>query len=91
MQAKRLQTLFACTVPTSAIPAVMAEVFCKHLCSLVTFAVLDFLSSAICIYTLLTQVTECQVHQKMYSHVTDFFSYHNIQLACMMHVCLNQI
>ncbi len=42
---------------SSAMPAAIAEVFCKHLCSLVFFASLDFVSSATCIYTLLKQAS----------------------------------
>ena len=38
-------------------PAAIAEVFCKHLCSLVFFASIDFVSSATCIYTLLKQAS----------------------------------
>ncbi len=40
---------------SSAMPAAIAEVLYKHLCSLVFFASLDFASSPTCIYTLLKQ------------------------------------
>jgi len=77
----------ACS-PNSAMLAAIAEVLCKHICSLVFFASLDFVSSAVFIYTLLTQVSDAS---SIFSDDADFFCYHGMQLACMMHVCLKQI
>jgi len=72
-------------------PAAIAEVFWKHLCSLVSFASFDFVSTAVCIYTLSTQASGASEVVSIFSCDTDFFCYHDVQLACVMHVCLNHI